>query len=364
MTDCFFPNHTTRVSSKVSIPLKVHISCKGKGSPFDFSDNSLVGEIPSNVTKLTGLVSFNISNNNLVGPIPPHIGEMKSLNSLDFSRNHLSGGIPTGICDLDSLGSLHLSYNNLSGRIPQDNHCLTFERPTYIGNVGLCGQQLNKSCPGDEPIQDPNSTVDAQGEFHDDDDDRFITRGFYIALALGFIVGFWGIYGTILLNKTFKYAVFNKFNVIGDFVCLRIELSKAGFWRFFQTRLTLKQYLFSVGGPPSTTIFSTGAACIANNPSSAHNAKPADRHTATTAKRASADQSISAETHIAAIANVHARYPKRGPASIASLFIAHHAIYSDYPDHNAFFPFPLTASFKLVLHMRCQDTIPLSIFNH
>ncbi|KAK4393968.1 Receptor-like protein EIX2 [Sesamum angolense] len=221
----FFPNHTTRVSSRKGFDSfeSAHFMWKGKELKYtshlglvkliDFSDNSLVGEIPSNVTKLTGLVSFNISNNNLVGPIPPHIGEMKSLNSLDFSRNHLSGGIPTGICDLDSLGSLHLSYNNLSGRIPQDNHCLTFERPTYIGNVGLCGPPLNKSCPGDEPIQDPNSTVDAQGEFHDDDDDRFITRGFYIALALGFIVGFWGIYGTILLNKTFKYAVFNKFGI-------------------------------------------------------------------------------------------------------------------------------------------------------
>ncbi|KAL0299553.1 UNVERIFIED_CONTAM: Receptor-like protein EIX2 [Sesamum radiatum] len=177
----------------------------------DFSDNSLVGEIPSNVTKLTGLVAFNISNNNLVGPIPPHVGEMKSLNSLDFSRNHLSGGIPTSICDLDSLGRLDLSYNNLSGRIPQDNHCLTFGGPSYIGNVGLCGPLLNKSCPGDEPIQDPNSTVDAQGEFDDDDDDdRFITRGFYSALALGFIIGFWGIYGTILLDKDIQICSFQQ----------------------------------------------------------------------------------------------------------------------------------------------------------
>ncbi|KAK4384958.1 Retrovirus-related Pol polyprotein from transposon RE1 [Sesamum angolense] len=138
---------------------------------------------------------------------------MKSLNSLDFSRNHLSGGIPTSICDLDSLGSLDLSYNNLSGRIPQDNHCLTFGGPTYIGNVGLCGPLLNKSCPGDEPIEDPNSTVDAQGEFDDDDDDR-------------------------------------------------IELSKARFWRFFQTReeaLRAKMKLGFIDGttmkPHSTDLF-------------------------------------------------------------------------------------------------------------
>ncbi|XP_011076480.2 LRR receptor-like serine/threonine-protein kinase GSO2 [Sesamum indicum] len=169
----------------------------------DFSDNSLVGEIPMNITKLAGLVALNISNNNLVGPIPQHIGELKSMNFLDLSRNHLSGGIPASLCNLNGLGVLNLSYNNLSGRIPRDNQCLTFEGAAYIGNVGLCGPPLNESCPGDHP----NPRVEGA---ESDDDDKFITPGFYIALALGFIIGFWGIYGTILLNKTFRYAVFSK----------------------------------------------------------------------------------------------------------------------------------------------------------
>ncbi|KAK4384955.1 hypothetical protein Sango_2619500 [Sesamum angolense] len=194
----------------------------------DFSDNSLVGEIPTNITKLAGLVAFNISSNNLVGPIPQHIGELKSLNFLDLSRNHLSGGIPASLCNLNGLGVLNLSYNNLSGRIPRDNQCLTFEGHAYIGNVGLCGPPLNNSCPGDESIQHPDPRVDGE-EFDDDDDDddRFITRGFYIALALGFIIGFWGIYGTVLLNRTFRHAIFN---TIGDL----IGLSKACFWRHIQ----------------------------------------------------------------------------------------------------------------------------------
>ncbi|KAL0371730.1 UNVERIFIED_CONTAM: Receptor-like protein EIX2 [Sesamum calycinum] len=190
----------------------------------DFSDNSLVGEIPTNITKLAGLVAFNISSNNLAGPIPQHIGELKSLNFLDLSRNHLSGGIPASLCSLNGLGVLNLSYNNLCGRIPRDNQCLTFEGQAYIGNVDLCGPPLNNSCPGDESVQLPNPRVDGE-EF--DDDDRFITRGFYIALALGFIIGFWGIYGTVLLNRTFRYAIFN---TIGDL----IGLSKARFWRHIQ----------------------------------------------------------------------------------------------------------------------------------
>ncbi|KAL0321472.1 UNVERIFIED_CONTAM: hypothetical protein Scaly_2443600 [Sesamum calycinum] len=114
----------------------------------DFSDNSLAGEIPSGITELVGLVGLNISWNNLIGRIPPDIGQLRSLNFLDFSRNHLSGGIPTSLGNLSHLGVLDLSYNNLSGRIPLNGQGLTFPASAYAGNTGLCGQPLNKSCPG------------------------------------------------------------------------------------------------------------------------------------------------------------------------------------------------------------------------
>ncbi|KAK4384935.1 hypothetical protein Sango_2617500 [Sesamum angolense] len=113
-------------------------------------------------------------------------------------RNHLSGGIPTSIGDLSHLGVLNLSYNNLSGRIPQNSHGLTIPESAYIGNAGLCGRPLNKSCPGDESsCEDPNSRVDGNNVMKggESEDDRFITEGFYITLGLGFVVGFWGILG-------------------------------------------------------------------------------------------------------------------------------------------------------------------------
>ncbi|KAL0282239.1 UNVERIFIED_CONTAM: Receptor-like protein EIX2 [Sesamum angustifolium] len=166
----------------------------------DLSSNNLVGEIPSNITKLVGLVGLNVSRNDLVGPIPRDIGQLEFLNFLDCSRNHLSGGIPTGLGDLSHLGVLDLSYNNLSGNIPLANQGLTFDESAYVGNVGLCGRPVNKSCPRDESDQDPYSRANGESE---DDDDRFITEGFYTALGLGFVVGFWGIIGTTLLNKKF-----------------------------------------------------------------------------------------------------------------------------------------------------------------
>ncbi|KAL0289573.1 UNVERIFIED_CONTAM: hypothetical protein Sangu_2464200 [Sesamum angustifolium] len=205
----------------------------------DFSNNSLIGEIPPGITKLVGLVGLNISRNNLTGHIPLDIGQLKSLNFLDFSRNHLSGGIPTSIGDLSHLGVLDLSYNNLSGRIPQNSHGLTIPESAYIGDAGLCGGPLNKSCPGDESsYEDPNSRVDGNNVMKggESEDDRFITEGFYITLGLGFVVGFWGILGTILLNNRFRHAFFKQLDTIGDLVCVRIELNKARLQRHFQNR--------------------------------------------------------------------------------------------------------------------------------
>ncbi|KAL0299579.1 UNVERIFIED_CONTAM: Receptor-like protein EIX1 [Sesamum radiatum] len=166
----------------------------------DFSNNSLIGEIPPGITKLVGLVGLNISRNNLTGHVPLDIGQLKSLNFLDFSRNHLSGGIPTSIGDLSHLGVLNLSYNNLSGRIPQNSHGLTIPESAYR----VDGNNVMKG-----------------GE---SEDDRFITEGFYITLGLGFVVGFWGILGTTLLNNRFRHAFFKQLDIIGDLVCVILSV--------------------------------------------------------------------------------------------------------------------------------------------
>ncbi|KAI3465863.1 hypothetical protein Pfo_022526 [Paulownia fortunei] len=169
----------------------------------DFSSNNLLGEIPSEMTKLIGFVGLNLSGNNLVGHIPENIGWLELLNFLDLSRNRLTGGIPTSLSRLGHLGVLNLSYNNLSGRIPFTTQILTFDESAYTGNLGLCGHPSLKPCPGDETNnQDPKFSGD------NNLDDKLITQGFYIAMGLGFPFGFWGIVGTILLNKRLRLDFF------------------------------------------------------------------------------------------------------------------------------------------------------------
>lgn len=177
----------------------------------DLSANSLDGEIPSEITKLDGLIGLNLSTNNLIGYIPQNICEMKSLDFLDLSRNHLSGSIPPSISEFSQLGILDLSYNNLSGRIPHDNQALTFEESAYVGNSGLCGLPLNTSCPGDQKPQKPSPSVNhSTKNMADSDDNVLVSGGFYIAMAIGFICAFWGVLGKIVLNKSIGDALFSK----------------------------------------------------------------------------------------------------------------------------------------------------------
>ncbi|WMV36801.1 hypothetical protein MTR67_030186 [Solanum verrucosum] len=171
----------------------------------DLSSNDLVGDIPKDFSRMNALLSLNLSRNNLTGNIVEGIGLMKMLESLDLSRNHLSGKIPVGLANLTFLSVLDLSNNNLSGRIPSSTQLQGFDSSTYGGNVQLCGPPLPE-CPSFAP---PNLHVGHDSNFQEnDDDDEFPSKEFYISMALGFIVAFGGVLGSLLLNSSWRNAYF------------------------------------------------------------------------------------------------------------------------------------------------------------
>ncbi|PIN25575.1 Leucine-rich repeat protein [Handroanthus impetiginosus] len=169
----------------------------------DLSSNNIIGEIPHEVTSLIGLVALNLSRNNLVGSIPSDISHLELSNFLDFSKNKLSGSIPPTLAKLNHLGVLDLSFNNFSGKIPWSAHLQTFDASTYMGNPRLCGPPLVlKPCPGDKT---PAGNIDeTQNQEHDD---IFNSKGFYVSIALGFIIAFWGVSGTLFLNKWCRITI-------------------------------------------------------------------------------------------------------------------------------------------------------------
>ncbi|KHN08384.1 LRR receptor-like serine/threonine-protein kinase GSO1 [Glycine soja] len=179
----------------------------------DLSSNNLMGEIPKEVGYLLGLVSLNLSRNNLSGEIPSQIGNISSLESLDLSSNHISGRIPSSLSEIDYLGKLDLSHNSLSGRIPSGRHFETFEASFFEGNTDLCGQQLNKTCPGDG-----DQTTEEGQEPPVKGDDSVFYEGLYMSLGIGYFTGFWGLLGPLLLWRPWRIAYIRFLNRLTDYV--------------------------------------------------------------------------------------------------------------------------------------------------
>nr|ACE86403.1 Cf2/Cf5-like disease resistance protein [Sorghum bicolor] len=176
----------------------------------DLSCNRLAGSIPKEIASLLGLVNLNLSWNFLSGNIPDMIGNLQALEALDLSNNQLYGEIPWCLSNLTSLSYMNVSYNNLSGRIPSGNQLdiLRADDPAsiYIGNPGLCGHPLPKLCPGDEPTQDCSSC-------HEDDNTQM---DFHLGLTVGFIVGVWIIFCSLLFKKAWRYTYFSLFDKVYD----------------------------------------------------------------------------------------------------------------------------------------------------
>ncbi|RHN59959.1 putative non-specific serine/threonine protein kinase [Medicago truncatula] len=71
----------------------------------DLSHNNFIGNIPNEITKLSGLMILNLSRNHITGKIPETMSNLHQLESLDLSSNRLSGKIPLSLPSLSFLGA-------------------------------------------------------------------------------------------------------------------------------------------------------------------------------------------------------------------------------------------------------------------
>ncbi|CAL5339668.1 unnamed protein product [Camellia sinensis] len=161
----------------------------------DLSNNIISGKIPEELTSLQGLRFLNLSGNHITGVIPKNIGNMGLLESLDLSRNQLYGEIPPSMSGLNFLRYLNLSYNSLFGKIPSGAQLQSFHASSFTGNK-LCGPPLTKNC------SDNGKTP--EGNEGDDEGARSEVDWFYVFMALGFAVGFWGVSAPILFVKSWS----------------------------------------------------------------------------------------------------------------------------------------------------------------
>ena len=185
----------------------------------DLSCNSLTGHIPEQISLLIGLTSLDLSSNQLTSKIPNKIGDLKQLQSLDLSNNKFSGEIPSGLSALTYLSYLNLSYNNLSGPIPSGPQLQTLgnQIDIYIGNPGLCGHPISKNCS--------TSTTDAEQSVVHEDADHIAYL--YLGMSIGFVVGLWTVFCTMLLRRTWAISYFQFVDKLYDEVYVRVAITRS-----------------------------------------------------------------------------------------------------------------------------------------
>ncbi|XP_060670881.1 receptor-like protein EIX2 [Ziziphus jujuba] len=182
----------------------------------DLSGNNLSGDLPREITKLSGLVFLNLSRNHISGHIPESISKLEQLSSLDLSSNKFSGAIPRTLASLSFLGFLNLSNNNFSGRIPYTDHMSTFDAPSFAGNTGLCGIPLDVKCPSDDDDDDDDPEKGLTTPKANTSGDSFVDKWFCLSIGLGFAAGILVPYLVITMKGSWSVAYFDAVERVFD----------------------------------------------------------------------------------------------------------------------------------------------------
>jgi hypothetical protein len=108
----------------------------------------------------------------------------------------------------------------LHGPIPSGTQLQSFDASAYEGNPGLCGPPLPHECA---------HIVSNKGDIRDEDDGPRIPW-FPITVVLGFITGFWGVCGSLVLSYKWRVAYFQFMDNVKD-RCI-IFFFKIAYWSF------------------------------------------------------------------------------------------------------------------------------------
>ncbi|KAJ7949535.1 Leucine-rich repeat receptor-like protein kinase family protein [Quillaja saponaria] len=119
-----------------SIPYQI-----GDGSKLqNLSKNYLNGTIPYQIGNLLALQGLlDLSYNSISGEIPTQLEKLTKLITSTLSHNNLSDSIPKSIKYMLSLSQVNLSYNRLEGPLPDANIFNSFRPEDFSNNNGLCG---------------------------------------------------------------------------------------------------------------------------------------------------------------------------------------------------------------------------------
>ncbi|KAF8028898.1 hypothetical protein BT93_E1543 [Corymbia citriodora subsp. variegata] len=145
----------------------------------DLGWNSLNGSIWPEFGDLKNVHILDLRNNFISGSIPDSLSGMTSLETLDLSYNNLSGSIPSSLVRLNFLSKFSVAYNNLSGPAPGGGQFPTFPNSSFEGN--LCGDHTS-ACPASQS----HSGSPAHSQYHSRSTDHDINEHLGVTIGLAF----------------------------------------------------------------------------------------------------------------------------------------------------------------------------------
>uniref|UniRef100_A0A1J3D8R9 non-specific serine/threonine protein kinase n=1 Tax=Noccaea caerulescens TaxID=107243 RepID=A0A1J3D8R9_NOCCA len=155
-------------------------------------NNGLFGPIPKELRNCTELEGIHLQNNYLGGPIPAEIGDLPNLQKLDMSSNSIRGTIPASLGQLKKLTNFNVSNNFLVGQIPSDGVLSGFSENSFIGNLDLCGKQIDIVCHDDSGNSSSNSQSTGQNQKKNPGKLLISASATVGALLLVALMCFWG----------------------------------------------------------------------------------------------------------------------------------------------------------------------------
>ncbi|URD89531.1 LRR receptor-like serine threonine-protein kinase [Musa troglodytarum] len=215
----------------------------------DLSYNFLYGSVPASLANLSSLQSLILYSNELNGTISEAIGGLKGLIQLDLYNNSFRfGDVPQY---LPNLMYLYLSNNSLSGHLPpRIANIMPYLEDLDLSNNSFSGQlplgisdtmrHLQWFDFGDVPQYLPNLMyLDLSNNSLTDHLSPRILNMMpslqFLDLSNnkipGFIVGFWTICGSILLNSRWRIAYFQAIDNMCDELYVVLVLNVAMFKR-------------------------------------------------------------------------------------------------------------------------------------
>ncbi|KAF2320773.1 hypothetical protein GH714_030638 [Hevea brasiliensis] len=139
-------------------------------------------------------------------------------------------------CKLQNLPD-SLSYVNFTSL---ENLLSKFGATSYLENQNLCGPPLSKNCLERESYGAPDCPkMELQERSRSSEEETGNGMGippFYISMALGFIIGFWGFWTPLLLNTSWRHAYFKFLGSMIDEIYVRVVVGVAKLQRKLQSQ--------------------------------------------------------------------------------------------------------------------------------